>query len=300
MNLDLSVDQGLSWTTLAAGLGLDGFGRGSYLWTAGPETDGNTALIRRPRQDGSRPEDVSDAAFLIANAGTDYYVNDGSRDGDVLTTAPGDNAASGKTPAQPMTSLTSLLAAYDLDPGDVIHVDTGTHRLIRNIVIAAQDGGVRIAGPVTDGAVLDRGGNQTSGAYVIELQDADDVTLDHLAITGGVYGIYAVGGSDSDRLTLTDSDIYGNYFAGLYLGPSNEQALLQRQPVPPPGGHGPPGGSAREPRSPATRCSTRTAGSRSATPRALVLGNEVYNNTLRDQRLRRLGQPAGDPRQHGA
>jgi parallel beta-helix repeat protein len=63
-------------------------------------------------------------------------------------------------------------------------------------------------------------------AYVIELQDADDVTLEHLAITGGVYGIYVAGGSDSDRLTLTHSDIYGNYYAGLYLGSSNENALL--------------------------------------------------------------------------
>ena len=33
--------------------------------------------------------------FQIVNAGTDYYVNDGSTVGDVFTTAMGDNAASG-------------------------------------------------------------------------------------------------------------------------------------------------------------------------------------------------------------
>ena len=184
VDVELSADGGAHWTTLAPGLTLDANGRGSYLWTIDTPTDGNTALIRVRAHDGSRPEDVSDEPFLIASAGADYYVNDTSTDSDVLTTASGDNALSGKSPDRPMASLFALLAAYDLDLGDVIHVDTGTYRLVRNIVIAAPDGGVRIEGPVTGGAVLDRG-NQTSGAYVIELQDADDVTLDHLAITGG-------------------------------------------------------------------------------------------------------------------
>ena len=58
------------------------------------------------------------------NGGTDYYVNDSSTVGDVFTSAPGDNAASGKDAAHPMASISALLAAYDLDPGDIIHVDT--------------------------------------------------------------------------------------------------------------------------------------------------------------------------------
>ena len=39
------------------------------------------------------------------------------------------------------------MAAYDLDPGDVIHVDAGTYRLYRNITLDTQDSGVRIEGP---------------------------------------------------------------------------------------------------------------------------------------------------------
>ena len=143
VDVELSADGGAHWTTLAPGLTLDANGRGSYLWTIDTPTDGNTALIRVRAHDGSRPEDVSDEPFLIASAGADYYVNDTSTDSDVLTTASGDNALSGKSPDRPMASLFALLAAYDLDLGDVIHVDTGTYRLVRNIVIAAPDGGVR-------------------------------------------------------------------------------------------------------------------------------------------------------------
>ena len=62
-----------------------------------------------------------------------------------------------------MASLTALLAAYDLDAGDVIHVDTGTYRLVRNIVIATQDSGVRIAGPVIGERVLDRAATRRAG-----------------------------------------------------------------------------------------------------------------------------------------
>src|SRR5690606_41292493 len=99
--LDLSTDGGASWTALAAGLEVDRFGYGSYVWTVGPETVGNTALIRARAEVDGEPTDTSDQGFLIANAGTAYYVNDGSLAGDEYTTAVGDNANSGKTPDAP-------------------------------------------------------------------------------------------------------------------------------------------------------------------------------------------------------
>ena len=67
-----------------------------------------------------------------------------STTGDQFTTAPGDNANDGKSPSRPMASLAALLAAYDLDPGDITHVDAGSYAMVRNAVITAQDAGVRI------------------------------------------------------------------------------------------------------------------------------------------------------------
>jgi hypothetical protein len=62
------------------------------------------------------------------------------------------------------------LAAYDLNPGDTIHVDTGNYALAGNIVLTAQDSGVTITGPASATALLNRG---TSSGYVFELQNAD-------------------------------------------------------------------------------------------------------------------------------
>ena len=230
VDLDLSTNNGQSWTSLATGLVLDHFGQGSYLWTAGPETTGNTALFRVRAHDGNQPQDISDAGFLIANCGKDYYVNDGSTGGDVFTTAIGNNANSGKTPSAPMASVAALLAAYDLDSGDVIHVDTGTYRLATNITITAQDSGVRIEGPSSAAAVLDRG-NQAGGSYVIELQHASGVTLSHLAMTGGYMGVFAASGADSDRLSVDSNEIYGNFAAGISLDSTNDDAVLSNNRI---------------------------------------------------------------------
>ena len=167
---------------------MDIYGRGNTTWSAGPATVGNTALMRVRANDGSQPTDTSDQGFLIANAGADYYINDNSTAGDVFTSAVGDNANSGKSPDRPMASLTALLAAYDLDSGDVIHLDTGTYSLIKNALITAEDSGVTLRGPSGGpGAVLNRGDTGNS-KYVIELQNADNVTMDQSVDHGWLCG----------------------------------------------------------------------------------------------------------------
>ncbi len=187
---------------------MDAYGRGSHLWTAGPQTAGSTALIRVTSNNGTLPQDVSDASFSIANSGQHYYVNDASTVGDFFTTAVGNNANSGKSPTAPMASLAALLAAYDLDPGDVIHVDTGNYTLLSNIQLTAQDMGVRIEGPSTGTALLNRN-NFSAGSYAFEFQSgAKDVVLDHLSITGAYYGVYAGSTADSDgRPSLEQHDL---------------------------------------------------------------------------------------------
>ena len=58
-----------------------------------------------------------------------------------------------------------------------------------------------------------------------------DVTLDHLALTGGSGGIYALYAADSQRLTVSNSDIFGNRVHGIFLDPSNTDALLSDNKV---------------------------------------------------------------------
>ncbi len=214
VDLEWSADGGSSFTTIATGLAMDRFGSGNYVFTAPVETD--QGRVRVVAHDGSRPDDESDQLFQVANDGTSYYIS-----------TTGSNANTGKRSDGPMASLAALLAAYDLDPGDVILVDAGEYTLPTNIVLTAEDAGVRIQGPTTPGlqAVLDRA-NTANGSYVFELIDADQITLDHLAITGGSIGVYAGSTSDSDQVTIQNSEIFANYVYGIYLEAGNDEAAI--------------------------------------------------------------------------
>jgi parallel beta-helix repeat protein len=191
---------------------MDRFGRGSFPWVAGPETLGNEALIKAK----FNPEDSSNATFLITNDGPDYYVS-----------TTGDNANSGKTPSEPMAGINALLLAYDLDPGDVIHVEAGNYTLLTNIRLLAEDSGVTIRGPLNPAfqAVQDRN-NTSHPSYVFDLVNADDVTLEYLHITGGYHGVHAANASDSDGLTIRHSEIYGNSNDGVFLNATNDTPIL--------------------------------------------------------------------------
>src|SRR5262249_17661142 len=154
MNVELSLDSGKSWSTLAANVGLDAHGLGSLQWTPTVETNGNTALIRVTANIDSQAQGISSSPFLITNAGHNYYVDDASTVGNVFTTAAGENTASGKSPDPPMASLLALLTAYPVGAGDTVYVDTGTYQVVRNIVLDASHSGVVIEGPAFAIALL--------------------------------------------------------------------------------------------------------------------------------------------------
>jgi Right handed beta helix region/Putative Ig domain/Dockerin type I domain len=124
-----------------------------------------------------------------------------------------------------MANLAALLDAYDLDPGDIIHVDAGTYDLLRNITISVQDSGVTILGPQTGVAVFNRG-NQSNGSYAIQFAGADDVTISRLSLTGAETGIYLPSFADSDRITLSNLNIFGNSNSGVYLERFNDDLRL--------------------------------------------------------------------------
>ena len=139
---------------------------------------------------GTQPSDVSDAPFFIANAGNEYYVNDGSLNGDQYTTAVGDDLNLGKSPDQPMRSLGALLRSWTLSPGDVIYVDSGDYSIAFDIVLGTQHSGLTVQGP-TNGAeaTLDRGG----GSAILQFAGADDVTVRNLSLTNAKAAVYGSG-----------------------------------------------------------------------------------------------------------
>ena len=72
---------------------MDRWGRGTHNWTipAGATISGDY-VVRATATSAVNVDDVSNDPFLVANSGTDYYVNDGNTVGDELTTTIGDNA----------------------------------------------------------------------------------------------------------------------------------------------------------------------------------------------------------------
>ena len=142
-------------------------------------------------------------------------------DGEDWTTAPGDNANDGLTPATPKASIQAVLNAYHLQPGDIILVDDGTYNLDTNIVLAAVDSGIIIKGYTNASdparvATLDRG-NTTYGSYVFDFEGANNVTIENVSITGAYDGVYASPSNDSEFITISGSAIYGNADAGINL-----------------------------------------------------------------------------------
>ncbi len=181
-------------------------------------------ILRITSNDGTHPQGYS-GSFLLAEGGHDFYVNDGSTAGDVFTTAPGDDNASGKSPAHPMASLPALIAAYHPGAGDTIHVDTGTYVLTRSIDLDPSESGLTIVGPSLATALIDR--NLTLGYNVnFNLAGATDVTIDHLSITGADVGIQALASANSQRLTISNDDIFGNVTEGIAINTGNDGAVI--------------------------------------------------------------------------
>src|SRR5262249_19879473 len=127
-------------------------------------------------------------------------------------------------------------AAYSLQPGDTVFVDVGNYDLLRGVTIEAQHRGVRIQGPTSGVARLNRG-LTLNGSPVIDLRGASDVTLDRLHVTGGQHGVFAADNARSLRLTVSNSTVYGNYERGIRLGTTNDFATITGNTV-----YGVPGG----------------------------------------------------------
>ncbi len=226
VKVELSTDNEATWTTIANNVPLDRFGDATWNWTVPSLSTGTIqARIRVTSNDAPTIFGQSPNTFSIAGSGRAFYVNDGSITGDEFTTAIGDDANLGTSPDSPMSTLSALIAAYQPSAGDIIYVDVGNYDLDKNIVLTAQNSGLRIQGPNNGSALLNRA-NTSSGSYAIELINADNLTLDRISITGGYNGLFAAANSDSDNLTFSNSKVYDNYFAGIYLEATNDGAKL--------------------------------------------------------------------------
>ena len=175
-----------------------------------------------------------------------YYVNDGSTTLDNWCTAQGSDTNDGLSPETPKASVQAVLDAYDLGPGDVVRIDTGTYTLAGNIRVGQEDAG-NSAGMVTFaaspyGVMLDRGEDTTEGVYAWEVEGpyvtlttassetheaaqywmrveggesaihvaASHVVLERLNAKGAGWRAIAIGGDATRRVTVQNCVARGN------------------------------------------------------------------------------------------
>jgi len=135
-----------------------------------------------------------------------FYVNDSSTDYDNWCTAAGNDANDALTPATPKATIQAVLDSYDLEPGDVVRIDTGLYLPGTDAVVSAEDGGSSSAGVlfeaspygVTIQSYAEGGGCFTINADYVTLTTAAstkyaDAPQSWLSLTGASYGVVVSG-----------------------------------------------------------------------------------------------------------
>ncbi|MHB8524455.1 MAG: right-handed parallel beta-helix repeat-containing protein [Limisphaerales bacterium] len=229
--VDLSVDSGAHWSTLATRQAVDPDGYGQFSWTPLSATASNTGLVRVTAEQGTKASDVSLGSFIVAAAGHDFYVNDSAVQAGDWTTAPGDNTFSGKDPAHPVASLFTLLNAYHFASGDVVHVDDGSYPVLNNIELGPDKTGLTIQGfqAASSGTLMATfsRGNTNTGRVVLDFAGADRVTVQTLNLSGAWAGIFSDDGMQSTDLRFIGNHIYGNQVYGISIGQTDDRAVIQ-------------------------------------------------------------------------
>ncbi len=219
VDLEYSLDNGSSWSSLATSLAMEADGTGSYIWQA--DTVGEEVIVRISGEYSGIEVSDESSIFQVSSSGNSYYVNiagDTDFSDNEYTFAAGDNNNSGKSPYYPMSSLSALLDIYDLGAGDIVYIDSGVYTVLNNMVIDSSDAGVTLHGPEVPGhqALFDRN-NTASGNNVLELTNAENVVVENLSFTGGYYGIYVSGGETHNGPVVTNNTVMDNASYGIYV-----------------------------------------------------------------------------------
>lgn len=182
VRLDFSADDGATWQAVAANLPATGQ---VYSWGTTLFTSTVRGVLSIASENDTNVFDRTQKPFAIRNTPMVFYVNDIYTNGDVYAQSAGSLTNLGLTAEQPMLSLQALLAAYDLDDGDVVYVDTGAYTNTAGILVGQLDSAnsttnqpVLIQGSTNypaGGTLLDR--NSAIGSYGFRLSMALGVVI---------------------------------------------------------------------------------------------------------------------------
>jgi len=189
VTLQYSLD-GVNWIDIAT-VSADA---GNYVWAAPVNSPSLRLRFVRPG-DGTFAS-AATGSFAY-NSSAHYYVNDANTTGDVFCTAIGraynGTTVTGRTPADPVNDPQDIIDHYALQPGDVVHLDTGNYTLDHDIEITEEDSGspampLTFEGPSSGaGAVFTRADssnpNNNGVWFLRDSDDSDTVALQNVVLS---------------------------------------------------------------------------------------------------------------------
>ncbi len=193
VRIEYSPDGGVNWSTLTNGQAASAE---TFSWNTAATNDTPAGLWRVTSLTDSTVLDSAVSFFSIRNAGLKVYANDSETSGDVFCTAPGQTNNWVATTNQPLSSLAQILSLFDLEPGDMVYVDTGNYTNRVNTTGLRRNSGslatpLRITGSTNEavgGTVIDRGSTGTND-YGLALYSSKGLSLSNLMFRGGYQGV---------------------------------------------------------------------------------------------------------------
>ena len=181
VNILISTNSGETFDTLASSPAA----ANQYLWTSTNQPSLPTLRWKVQSQSQSAWASASERDFAVHNTNMTFYVNDALPNNDVYCSAEGASGNTGLLPSSPVTTLAEILSRYDVEPGDVIRIDTGIYGQSAPTAIGHLDGGT-VAEPVTIQGSTNSQGSVFSGAGV-ELVNVRGMTLKNLKFAAQSY-----------------------------------------------------------------------------------------------------------------
>ena len=137
MRVEASLDDGATWFTINSNVSA---GAQNIFWNTGT----NASWFGRWKVTSLTDTNVfatNAIRFAARNAPLSLFINDAfSPTNDIYTTAAGAATNTGTTASAPRNSLQSLFNDYDIEPGDLIYIDTGMYSLSQPVTIGRYDG----------------------------------------------------------------------------------------------------------------------------------------------------------------
>ena len=197
-DVEFSPDDGASWQRIAGGLSAT---LGGVRWNSSAVAATPRGRWRLTDSGSGAVWATSESAFVLHNGGIAYYVNDSSADGDVYCTEPGSSSNTGVTPDSPKRWVSEVIETYNLEPGDVVYVDTGDYLVDSETVWGDLDSGA-IGGGSGERVLLQGSTNESEGGsrFILASEEQNGIVFD------GAYGVEldsltVVGGASSIRLS---------------------------------------------------------------------------------------------------